>query len=285
MQIDSLAPDVPDDGTVPLLQSAAAGRALGALRLRVTESGIPVAQALLLRRFGLAATIQGPLWHPAATPGQCAAALRALRRAGLRLVDAPDPATATALRAAGFRQIATPAHVARLDLLPDTDARRHALDGKWRNRLVLAESSGLTLHHRRLRGANDPLLLAAADLARRRRYRSLPPAFAAACAAAAPGSMVVEARLRGLPVAAMLILRHGCAATYQVGHTTAAGRAAEAHRLILWHVINHLAGNGVTRLDLGTIDTETAPGLARFKLGTGARAVPLGGSYLAIPGL
>jgi hypothetical protein len=282
MDLATLSPDAPDHAPAPLLQSATAARALAALRVSLTDAGQLVAQILLLRRFGFTATLRGPLWHPAVTPPQMTAALRVLRRHGLRLVEADDPATATALHAAGFRQVATPAHVAELDLTPDAATRRRALDGKWRNRLVHAEKSRLTLHHRRLEGPADPLLMAEAAQRRTRRYRALPPGLSLAFG---PAAHVVEARQNGTPVAAMLFLRHGQTATYHIGHTTPAGRAAEAHRLILWHMADTLARDGVTRLDIGTVDTETTPGLARFKLGTGARLRPLGGSFIAIPGL
>ena len=279
MEIVTLPPDAPDPGAVPLLQSAAAARALGARRVAVRDGDRWLAQTLLLTRAGVTATLRGPLWHPGATATNQVTALRALRRAGLRLVEAEDDAAATALRAAGFRMVATPAHVAELDLAPDAAIRRARLSGKWRNSLTHAEASGLTLHHRLPSGPDDPLLLAEAAQRRARRYRALPTGFAAAF----PAAEVVEARQHGTPVAAMLFLRHGQAATYHIGHSTPAGRATDAHRLILWHMMGRLADAGVTRLDLGTIDTVTAPDLARFKLGTGATARPLGGSFLAIP--
>ena len=46
-----------------------------------------------------------------------------------------------------------------------------------------------------------------------------------------------------------------------------------------------LACAGVEMLDLGMIDTVNAPGLARFKLGSGAVAQSLGGTWLHAPGL
>jgi hypothetical protein len=36
----------------------------------------------------------------------------------------------------------------------------------------------------------------------------------------------------------------------------------------------------VRKVDLGTIDTDRSPGLARFKLGTGAIPRTLAGTYL-----
>ena len=69
------------------------------------------------------------------------------------------------------------------------------------------------------------------------------------------------------------------------GHTTAAGRAVSAHTLLLWQAADWLASKGHDRLDLGLINTEDAPGLARFKLGAGACARPLGGTWIWWPPL
>jgi hypothetical protein len=246
----------------------------------VTDGGASVAQTLLLRRFDLTATLRGPLWHPDATPDVGCAALRALRQHGLRLVEADDPAKAQALHAAGFRMVVTPAHVAKLDLRPDPATRRRAVTRTWRNRLAFAEMADLSLHHRHLTGPDDQVITAEAVHRRNRRYSALPLAFATAF----PTATVVEARDNGAPVAAMLFLQYGAAARYHIGFTTPHGRRSEAHRLILSHLSDHLSANGFTRLDLGTIDTHAAPGLARFKLGAGATARSLGGSFLAIPG-
>lgn len=246
----------------------------------VTDGGATVAQTLLLRRFGLTATLRGPLWNPDATPDQRCAALRALRQHGLRLVGADDPAKAQALHAAGFRMVVTPAHVAELDLQPDPATRRRAVTGTWRNRLAFAEMADLSLHHRHLTGPDDQVITAEAVQRRNRRNSALPLAFATAF----PTATVVEARAKGAPVAAMLFLQHRAAARHHIGFTTRHGRRNEAHRLILSHMADHLSANGFTRLDLGTIDTHAAPGLARFKLGAGATARSLGGRFLGIPG-
>jgi hypothetical protein len=281
MDIFPLAPDIPDPARVPLLQSGGASRALGRPRLVVADAGAPLGQALILRRFGLGAALRGPVWRPEAPQRARVAALRALRRAGLCAVEAEDAAEAALLHAAGFRCVATPAHVAELALTPDREAMRRRLAPNWRNHLRGAERAGLAIVRRPLAGVTDPLLVAEAAQARARRYRALPHAFACAF----PKAEVHEARLHDTPVAAMLFLRHGAVATYHIAHTTPAGRATNAHRLLLWRAMEHFAARGVTRLDLGTIDTETSPGLAAFKLGTGATARPLGGSFLAIPWL
>ena len=84
------------------------------------------------------------------------------------------------------------------------------------------------------------------------------------------------------PVAAMMFLRHGSTATYHIGWSNAQGRAAHAHNLLLWRAAERLSSKGVKTLDLGTLDTVNAPGLARFKLGTGAMPHRLGGTWVTL---
>jgi hypothetical protein len=67
----------------------------------------------------------------------------------------------------------------------------------------------------------------------------------------------------------MLFLLHNHVATYQIGWTGPMGRSAGAHNRLLAETVIHLNAKGFHRLDLGTIDTPNAPGLARFKLRSG----------------
>jgi hypothetical protein len=53
---------------------------------------------------------------------------------------------------------------------------------------------------------------------------------------------------------------------------------------MLFHAALALRAEGVRWLDLGSVNTEDAPGLARFKLGTGAVLHPLGSTLLVVPG-
>jgi lipid II:glycine glycyltransferase (peptidoglycan interpeptide bridge formation enzyme) len=104
----------------------------------------------------------------------------------------------------------------------------------------------------------------------------------AALAGADPGAgRLFTARGPDGPIAAMLFFRHGRTATYQVGWSDAAGRAASAGPVLMWHAMLALQATGAEMIDLGLADPRTAPGLARFKLGTGAGLRALGGSWLA----
>lgn len=177
----------------------------------------------------------------------------------------------------------TGAHVAELSLAGKAQDWRARMAQKWRNRLNRAADQRLKLAVTELPPDPGHWLLRV-DQAQQvvKRYRGYPPRFTAAFAAANRGqARVFEARLRGEPVAALLFLCHGAVASYHIGWSGPEGRAASAHHLLLWRAMHELAARGITRLDLGTVDTVTAPGLARFKLGSGARCRALGGTWLA----
>ncbi|ASP21701.1 acetyltransferase (GNAT) domain protein [Antarctobacter heliothermus] len=188
------------------------------------------------------------------------------------------------LRSAGFWPLMTPASLALLPLGPEADMRA-AMAQKWRNRLNRATREGLEVRETALT-SNHWLLTAEAAQARARRYRGMPPGFSAAFAQVNPGAaQVFEARLRGVPVAAALMLRHGRMATWQIGVTTPEGRQRHAINLLLWRAMQSLAAQGHDCLDLGILNAQDAPGLAHFKLGTGAHTHRLGGTWLHLGAL
>jgi hypothetical protein len=270
-----------------LQQHPAFARALRLMGCDVTVDHLGGAgTAVVVRRrlplLGAVGTvIRGPCWLPEVPEDERAE--RLARLAALVEAEAPCPS----LPLAGFRPVATPAHVAEIDLAATPEARRAALAPKWRHALARAGRAGLGLREEAFRGGPDHWLLAReAEQRRARRYRALPPTFASAFAEASPGAArLFAAHLDGAPVAAMLVLMHRPVATYHVGWSGPEGRAACAHHLLLAHVADGLAARGFARLDLGAVDTDAAPGLARFKIGGGAAVRALGGSWVRVPGL
>ncbi|MBU2983204.1 GNAT family N-acetyltransferase [Lentibacter algarum] len=255
---------------LPLQQSEIFAKAM-ALINRPTEQ---VADTLILRRRPFPALASRPLLS--------GNGFKLLARHGVRLINAERPQDAPALRAAGFRQIMTPAHIAELDLSQTREQLRAAMQGKWRNRLAAAQARGLhQVHHRVFDPARDAWLLKAeAAQQKRRQYRALPPALTLAMSQASPES----SRLFTCADAAMLFVLHGRRASYHIGHSGPEGRAASAHNLLLATAMKALPDHGIRWLELGTIDTETAASLARFKLGSGASVRALGGTWLrALP--
>jgi len=239
------------------------------------EGAAPV---LAVRQFGQLMASRGPIWHG---PSHSAA----LRRAAFRMIntDAPDD---TLMRAAGLRCVMTPAHVAELDLLATPEARQQAMTPKWRRAWQAAQSAPLKISEHAYNAQTHAWILTA-DLAQQRRkgFRGLPFSLIDAYTAVRPSSVrVMVAMEEETPIAAMLFLLHLPVATYHIGWTSARGRAACAHHRMIVIASDLLANRGYRRLDLGMVDTDTTPGLARFKIGTGAQVRPLGGTWVRLPG-
>lgn len=128
-------------------------------------------------------------------------------------------------------------------------------------------------------GALPAILAAATRLMQDRGVRALPAAFMQAWAGE---SLVLRAGPKSGLAAGAVFLIHGRGATYHAAFADVRGRAEGAPRALLWQAALILRARGVTRLDLGPID-DGAPGLARFKLGTGAETVCLGPTSLVLP--
>jgi hypothetical protein len=275
-------------GGAVLQQSWAYGAAAGLLGRGVVRAElvdrdgcVAVAQILVRGRWPLCLSLvsRGPVWRLGAHPADAAHALRVLARGRGAFIATPDQP----LSGRGLLPLAAPRQGAVLDLTPGRAVLRAGLKGKWRNRLVRAEASGLKLR-RAGAGSMDWLIRVEAQNARQRRYRALPAAFTRAWAAANPGGIrLYEAWDKGERLAGMLFLLHPPWATYHIGWTGEAGRRLNAHNLLLWHAMADLSDEGLARLDLGIADGEALPGLTRFKLGTGAAAQRAGGSVLVLP--
>lgn len=264
---------------LPLQQDPRFGATLARLGAAVDMLDVPgAAPVLRLRRFGVNFVSRGPVWIG---DDDRAAALRA---APIRLLN-DDGTGATTLHRAGFRQIMTPTYVAEMSLTGTPAGRLAAMHGKWRNIWRKAQKGPLRIEQARFDPVKHRWLLSE-DLAQQqvKRFRALPQALLLAHAAQNPGDIIVfTAHIRRQPVAAMLFILHAPVATYHIGWAGLAGRTHAAHYALLTAAADHLADRGFTRLDLGMVDTENAPGLARFKIGSGAVVRPLGGTWLKLP--
>ncbi|WP_251134323.1 GNAT family N-acetyltransferase [Falsiruegeria litorea] len=203
-----------------------------------------------------------------------------IRRAGLHrtpLIINPEKPTPE-LSELGAVPLVSPASVADLNLTGDLHEPLHQ---KWRNRLSYAERQNLRVTRQNM--PLDPkhwLFTATQAQQQTRRYKTWPVPLTLAYAQTNKGqAKLFTAFADTTPVAAVLILCHGDSATYHLGHTTARGRHHCAHNLLMWEAMVWLARKGHQRLDLGLISTEDSPGLARFKLGTGAQPRRLGGTW------
>ncbi|WP_135504822.1 GNAT family N-acetyltransferase [Roseovarius aestuariivivens] len=275
---------IPPPAPAALQQHSNYGAALRALGVTVNQLQADGATALLVRRrigpVGLSWLPRGPV---IAQDGNAARLLDHLPRGVSVAISETDQALNT-YRAAGFRPILQPRQVAELNLTASVAARMAAQHGKWRNRLRRALDGPLQVSHRRFDPVRDVPFLALEDAQRReKRYAALPRAFTQAYAATAPeATRLFLAHHHGELAGFVLLLLHAPVATYHIGWTGTLGRRLGAHPLLLWQAAGWLAQDGFTRLDLGSLDRDMAPGLARFKLGFGAASRPLGPTLLRL---
>ncbi len=266
---------------LPLQQHHHYGAALQLIGATVTQQDIAGAAPMQVNtRWGVSLASRGPIWHQDTDPET---QIDGLRHSKIRLINS-DKGRSSAFKAAGYRQIMTPASVAELNLNGTQTDRLARTKGKWRNIWRRAQASPIKLRQDRFNAHQHDWLLNA-DIAQQRakRFRALPHSIIHAYAEIRPQDVIViTATLRSDPVAAMLFLRHPPVATYHLGWSNEDGRKHGAHHAILMHAADIFAKDGLTRLDLGHVDTENSPGLARFKIGCGATVRPLGGTWLKL---
>ncbi|MGF1476856.1 MAG: lipid II:glycine glycyltransferase FemX [Geminicoccaceae bacterium] len=178
----------------------------------------------------------------------------------------------------GAKQLMTGYATAWLDLRAEPDALFAGLHGKWRNMLRRALEEPL--------GVSQDMfwlgwLLDRHDQRQREvGFRAQPRSFVERLIrleTTAP--LILVALLDQKPIAGMLFLRHGPAATYHLSWTSDEGRRRRAHHRLMWEAILRLRASGARALDLGGLNTDRSPGIARFKRGTGARCVIYPGAF------
>jgi hypothetical protein len=229
--------------------------------------------------------LRGPVPLDAGDSG-AAALLAAIPRGIARLsFVAPEIAAApdNAARWQGRARVYTGHSCAILDLAAgDEAALRAGLHQKWRNRLAAAERGGLRVESAAQGKWIDWVVQRYEDVHATKGFEGPSRAFVAQIAGLkAPRAALAVVALEGNePVAGALFVRHGPDASYYVAATTDDGRKRKAANLVLWRGLLALKAAGVRKVDLGTIDTDRSPGLARFKLGTGATPRTLAGTYL-----
>jgi hypothetical protein len=262
-----------DPRFLPFQQStvyAAAVRANGA-RARFVDLGFGA--VLVVERAGVRMVFRGPLWRGTPEKSDQRLAIRTLaRRVGVTVVTPGAP-----IAGFGLMPLVTPLHHAVWDLEGDL---RAGLDRRWRNHLSAGERRNLSMAP----GGGATLgSLLALDLQQRkaRGYQALSASFSQALDPRA--LRLWEWRHDGELGAAMCFVRHGLTASYHLAWAGAAARERSVHQVMLWQAALALRDEGVRWLDLGSVDTEAAPGLAGFKLGTGARLQRLGATCLVFP--
>lgn len=284
-------------------QSWRYGEALSALGLPVHRAELfddrglaGIAQFIGRRLFGylsVALCSRGPVWRSDLSPADRRDFYRMMRKslplAPLKVaLFSPEQladAAGSPEETRGMHRVMTGYSTVLIDLEQPMEQRLAALEPKWRNRLRRAQSEqGLQVFVNANRARCDWLLEREREQRRTRRFFGLPTGFVASwldrASKGGPAFALGRADHAGQTVAAMLFLIHGRTATYHIGWANEAGRELNAHNRILWEALDHLRAQGVSRLDLGGVNTRDLPGISRFKLGTGGTVMSLCGTYL-----
>lgn len=248
--------------------------AAGACGARVSRIDLGAGVAQVVERGRMRLISRGPVWTGDPSMAERRTALRRFARwPGITLVTPEE-----SMAGFGLIPLVTPMHHAIWDLSGDPRSR---MDRKWRNHLTAAERKGFEFAENRA-GALEALIEVEAMQRAARRYRTLLPGFSRALPDRA--LRLWEWRPAGTLQASMCFVRYGASATYHMAWAGQAARDGAVHGLMLWRAALALRAEGVRWLDLGSINTEQAPGLARFKLGTGAVVRRFGPTMLVLPG-
>jgi hypothetical protein len=177
----------------------------------------------------------------------------------------------------GLVPLFTPMHHAVWALGPDL---RAGMARNWRGHLRQAERAELRVRCGDAETLETLIRLEAVQRGERR-YRALPEGFTRAVPAGAV--RLWEWREAGAMQAAMCFVVHGRSASYHLSWGSDMARGAGVHQVMMVRAAEALWAEGVRWLDLGSVDSDRAPGLARFKLGTGADLRRLGATCLVLP--
>lgn len=169
-----------------------------------------------------------------------------------------------------------------LDLTRDIEERRGNLKKNWRNMLARAEKDNIVTH---FDFSTDHLKLAIGKYALDKAEKGFdgPSVELLVALSKTFGSqnkiLLGRAEKEGNVLGYALFFMHGSSATYQIGWTSAQGRTNGAQNKLLWDSLEALKQKGITDLDLGGVNDETAKGVKKFKEGMGGTLVSFSGLY------
>ena len=293
-----------------LSYAQAAARRIGAdlQFLRIDRDGIPVAAAAVrtkrvpgLRR-GIAWIASGPLLLPTDGPvpddDLCHEVLHALRhrlvvRDGhtLRLrfpgvaFHEPERMDAIAARAGfGPAPRIAPYRSFAVDLSLDEEGLMAALKGKWRTDLRFALKSGLTLDRGQSADLAARFLRLFEEVQAAKGFRTdITPEFHFALRGGDLRHDILIATKDGADIAGIVTGSCGGNAVYLFGATSDAGRRLRAGYFLTWQGIALARARGLAWYDLGGVDFDANPSVARFKERMNGRPVLAAGPYEARP--
>lgn len=154
-----------------------------------------------------------------------------------------------------------------VDLRESEDAIRGELKSRWRNQLVAAEKTGMTIQRNEL--SLDEVLELYQSYMIQKSFQGIPLAMLKELLDRENGPLEVYSSRTstGELLAFNIAYVHGNAATYLVGWMNEAGRKDNANNYLLYHMMLRLKQEGIHWFDLGGIDDIHTEPIAKFKRG------------------
>lgn len=173
-----------------------------------------------------------------------------------------------------------------LELSREPEAIRADMDGKWRYELRQAEDTDLEVERAEADAGVGVLYGMYRKLADEKGFASVFSGSEIRAVAEAYGAdcYVYLARSGGEVCGGALAVRDGTRALYLLGATDSVGRDTSAGYLLQWEMLRGLPEAGVRHYDLGGVDEDENPGVARFKLRMGGRHVEFPRPFAVVGG-
>lgn len=184
--------------------------------------------------------------------------------------DLRNPSLIETLGDLGFKTGQQTFDTVWLDLTLPIDDIRSQLDRKWRNHLNKAERSPLSISIDTQGRHLDEFLRLYDQFKALRNFEGPNGMFMREeILKALPfhDALIFWARLQNVPVAGIMVMKHGSSASYRIAWNTPEGRNHNAHFLLIWKSIELLKRLDIQYFDLGGILPDDKCGLNIFKLG------------------
>lgn len=184
--------------------------------------------------------------------------------------DTSDERQSALIQKPGYQKLNSTFQTLWVDLTPEISEIRKRLQQKWRNALNKAERSPIQVSlDREGRFLNQ--FLREYEIYKTKKNFTGPSArfFKAEveCALKYKDALILWARNNQVPVAGIILIKHGKTASYRLGWNSSEGRMHNAHYALLWKAIEVLKKLEIEQLDLGGIYPDENDGLTHFKLG------------------
>lgn len=171
---------------------------------------------------------------------------------------------------AGLKNANQSFHTLWVDIRPSLAELRKNLAQKWRNALNKAERSDISITADN-KGLHLDHFLKEYDFFKAQKKFQGPSGkfFKQEIESALPfkDAIILWAKISGIPVAGIVIMKHGRSASYRLGWNSQLGRDTNAHYLLIWKAIEVLKKFNVEYFDLGGILPDEKEGLTQFKMG------------------